>query len=351
VPDNALDIPYKAPSISANLTETHVRAEVEPNDPKLTFDLLVPKTWAISSELGPVQHMLFHAAGLGFFTAAAEAGAPVIAVTAAPCPFEVPLDTWALLSLAHEGWTVVASQWFPGPNGLFFELTATRTIDEVEHVRRTSVRTGQGAIIAVNCMCARRHWDAVKETFWVAHVTFALIQKAEPNLEHWLRARTEQPAFSTVHPASWEAEPAHADGDQRSGLHLRLIDAKGETLLAYLVVKAEKNPFPEPLPLSELWNDARRMLEASGVAITSSPTHTTTHDDVRALAVPGWLGGYLADAHLGSADISLRVGFVVRGPVIFTLAVCSPKLQDDALVALRAQRAFEIVRAGLETPS
>jgi hypothetical protein len=294
--------------------------------------------------------MLFHAAGLGFFTAAADPGAPVIAVTAATCPFEVPIDTWALLSVTHEGWTVVSSQWFPGPNGLFFDLTATRTIDEVEHVRRTSVRTGQGAIVAVNCMCARSYWDAAKETFWAAHVTFALLQKGEPSLEHWLRARVEQPAFSTVHPASWESEPAEADGDSRSGLHLRLIDARGETLLAYMVVKAERNPFPEPLPLPELWNDARRMLEASGVAITSSPTQTTAHDDVRAAAVPGWLGGFLAEARLGSADISLRVGFVARGALVFTLAVCSPKLEDDKLVALRAQRAFEIVRAGLEVP-
>jgi len=349
MPDNPLDIPNKTPNVSAHLAETHVRAEIEPDDPKLTFDLLVPKTWAFSSELGPVRHMLFHPAGLGFFTAAIDPGAPVIAVTAAPCPFEVPIDTWALLSAAHEGWTVIASQWFPGPYGLFFELTATRVVDEIEHVRRTSVRPGHGAIVAVNCMCARSYWDAVKETFWAAHVTFALLQKTEPNLEHWLRAHVEQPAFSTVYPASWDAEPAEVDGDQRSGLHLRLIDAEGKKLLAYLVVKAERNPFAEPLPLPELWNEARRMAEASGVAITSSPRHTSTHDDVRALAVPGWLGGYLADAHWGTTDIALRVGFVARGGLIFTLVSCSPKLQDDTLVALRAQRAFEIVRAGLET--
>lgn len=351
MPDNVLDIPYQAPSVSAQLAETHARVEIEPNDPKLTFDLLVPKTWAYSSKFGPVRHMLLQAAGLGFFAAGTEPDAPVIGVTATPCPFEVPIDAWARLTVEQEGWTIVASQWFPGPNGLFFDLTATRTVDDVEHVRRTSVRTGHGAIIAVNSMCGRRFWDAVKETFWAAHVTFALVQKPEPNLEHWLRAHADNPAFSTVYPASWKAEPAEAEGDQRSGLHLRLTDQENKTLLAYLLIKAEPNPFPQPLPLPELWNEARRMVEASGVKVTSAPKHLTTTEDPRALAVQGWLGGYLADAHLGTADITLRVGFITRANLIITITACSPQLQDDPLVTLRTQRTFEITRAGLELPS
>jgi hypothetical protein len=348
MPDHLLDIPQHVPSVADDLAESYVRAEITPNDPKLAFDLLIPKTWAVSSELGPVRHMLFHAAGLCFFTPVTEESGPVIAVTAAPCPFDIPIDRWALLSAAHEGWSVVASRWFPGSAGLFFELTATRMVDDVEYVRRTSVRIGQGSIVSVNSMCTRPQWDAVKEAFWTAHLTFALLQKDESSLEHWLRARVQRPAFSTVYPASWQAEPVPGQVGQSSGLHVRLVDASAQTLLAYLVVKAERNPFPKPLPLIELWHEARRTAQSAGVAMTSSPQQTTPGEDVRAAAVPGWLGGFVADARLGTADIAFRVGFVARSELIFSVSLCSPKLQDDTLVALRAERAFEIVRAGLE---
>lgn len=180
------------------------------------------------------------------------------------------------------------------------------------------------------------------------HATFALLNQSEPSLEHWLRVKTHSPVFSTVYPASWQAEPAHVDARDCSGLHLRLIDAKGKTMLAYLVVKAERNPFPQPIPVPELLSDARRMLEGSGIAITSTPEAIPAQQDPRAAAVRNWLGGYTAEARLGTADIDLRLGFVARGDMTFTLAACSPKPEDDTLVALRTQRAFEIVRAGLE---
>lgn len=351
MPDTPLDIPNKAPSVQARLSETHVRAEITPNDPHFAYDLLVPKGWAYSSELGPVTHMLLQAESLGFFAAAADSGAPVIAVTRTPCPIEVPLDGWARLTLAREGWNVVATQWFPGPNGVFFDATATRLVDDVEHVRRTSVRVARGSLIAVNCMCGRASWDAVKETFWAAHVTFAMLDPGEPNLEHWLRAGTTQPAFHTVHPQSWEAEPAQvpADVTDRSGLHLRLLDTQAHTLLAYLVVRAERNPFPQgPPPTAELVRSATTMIESSGVALTSAPKPLARRDDIRAAAVAGWIGGFAATATMGSAEIDVRLDFVELSPLVFTLVLCSPKLADDALVALRAQRAFEIVRAGIE---
>src|SRR5262245_34311955 len=132
MPDNPLDIPYQAPSVFAHLSDTQARVEITPNDPKLAFDLLVPKTWAVSSEVGPVRHVLVHATRLCLFPAA-DSGGAVIAVTAVPCPFDVPIDSWALLSIAYEGWSVVASRWFPGPSGLFFDVTATRMIEGVEH--------------------------------------------------------------------------------------------------------------------------------------------------------------------------------------------------------------------------
>ncbi|MDB4985892.1 MAG: hypothetical protein JWN04_1070 [Myxococcaceae bacterium] len=345
-----IDIPMQAPHVMATYAETHVRAEITPNNPKLAFDLMVPRAWVYSREFGPVTQMMFQAQGLGFFAASAERGAPVIAVTMTPCPFEVPLDAWARVSATHEGWTIIAGQWFPGPNGPFFDLTSRRQVDGVEFIRRTSVRADQGKILSVNCMCARDQWDSVKETFWAAHVTFALVEPTgDPSLEHWVQASTHSPNFQTAHPASWSAEPAKSDSDQIAGLHLRLSDTKGQTLLAYIVVRAERASSDGPPVLAKLVARASRMLAKSSITLKSAPKHVPDDQDIRSAAVEGWLGGFTADAHVGTSDVVVRLGFVERSSVIFTLALCSPKLEDDVLVALRAQRAFEIVRSGLRT--
>jgi hypothetical protein len=47
----------------------------------------------------------------------------------------------------------------------------------------------------------------------------------------------------------------------------------------------------------------------------------------------------------------VRVGFIERSGVVVTLVAYSPTLADDPMVALRAQRTFEIARAKLKLGS
>jgi hypothetical protein len=345
-----IDIPMTAPNLEPHLPETHVRALITPDDAKLAYDILVPKTWGVSKEFGPVQRTLLQAEGIGFFMASGDPGAPVIAVTVTRCPFEVPLDGWLRSSLALEGWTLLQSHWFPGPAGLFFEATAVRVVDDRELVRRTSVRVDHGRIFAVNCMCARDSWDAVKETFWVAHVSFELQAPArDASMEQWRRSVASQPDFEFAHPASWSAERADSGTHDISGAHVRLIDPGGEVLLAYLLVRGARRQADVEPAMAPLVQEACGMLEKSGVTLTAAPEPQSEADDPRAAAVEGWLGGVTAPGKLGDAEIVVRLGFVVRKAVVFTLASFSPKPEDDMLVALRTQRAFEIVRSTLRT--
>jgi hypothetical protein len=76
-------------------------------------------------------------------------------VTATAIPFEIPIDVFARLTLAAEGWTVVAGKWFPGPRSLFFDVTATRVVGGVTQVRRTSLRAVGGNVVAVHTLSAR----------------------------------------------------------------------------------------------------------------------------------------------------------------------------------------------------
>ena len=345
--ETPLDIPYKAPHVEATLAQTHVRAVITPtNHPLLTYDLLVPKGWAFSSEFGPVTQMLLVPEGLGFFAGGADPHAPVIAVTATPCPFEVPPDAWIREALRAEGWTTVKERWFPGSNGMFFDITGTRTVDDVELVRRTSIRVDFGRLLAVNTMCGRPYWDAVKESFWAAHATFALESpQNNPCLENWLRTSVPQPDFQVSHPSSWVPERAEPNADS-SGLHLRLTDPDETVLLGYLLVHCERK-LAEPV-LAKLAATTAAKIERSGVTLLGSAHPVTFEQDPRAEAVEGWLAGYRQDGKLGDAEIEVRFDFVERPHLIFTLLGFGPKRTDDVLTSLRVQRAYEIARATLK---
>jgi hypothetical protein len=56
----------------------------------------------------------------------------------------------------------------------------------------------------------------------------------------------------------------------------------------------------------------------------------------------------VARAKLGTAEIDVRYDFIQRQHVVFTVALCRPRLADDTWTALRAQRAFEIACSTLE---
>jgi hypothetical protein len=54
---------------------------------------------------------------------------------------------------------------------------------------------------------------------------------------------------------------------------------------------------------------------------------------------------------LGSAEITLRLGFLERKGLLFTLVLCGPKREHDPLTAFRATRAYEIARLSIEALS
>lgn len=349
MPDAPIDIPFKAPTVEATAQDTHARVELTPNgNAALAFELLVPKHWAYSREFGPVTEMLFQPQGLGFFVQAVEVGAPIIGVTVTRCPFEVALDIYARESVIREGWTIVACNWFPGPQGMFYDLTAYRKVGEIELIRRTSLRIDQARIFTVNTLCTRQHWDAVKESFWAAHVTFALAKPTnDETCEQWLIASATSPDFKVAYPLSWTAEPAQSQSVDQSGIHVRLLDPKGQTLLAYVFVQAERVQSGEPPALAQRVRNTLDLITRSGVQLTSDLRPVPEPEDLRAGAVEGWLAGYRAEGQLGSAEIQIRTGFVQHGPLMFTIVVCTPQLEDDTLVHLRAVRTFEIVRGSL----
>jgi hypothetical protein len=348
-PSIPISIPTSAPTLTAAIEQTHVLFKLTPNsDSTLAFELLVPKPWAYSSEFGPVISTLLHPQGLGFFVESLAPGAPVIAVTVTRCPFEIPIDVWARLSFEHEGWTILASQWYPGPNGVFFDLSASRHEDDIELIRRSSIRVDQGRIFSVNCICAKSHWDANKETFWLAHASFALQQgSGNATLENHARASAEQPAFHFGYPVSWTPERAVPHSDAVSGVHLRLIDRERQVLLAYLIVQARHKPTSARSSLAPLVSEATTMLEKATVEFKSAAHLLSDDADPRGEAVPGWLGDFSTSGRLAGSDIQVRMSFIDRANTVFSLALLSPLLEDDRLVSLRAQRVLEIVRSTL----
>ena len=338
-----LDIPVTAPSVVASMQQTHVNLKVTPNeDEKLAFSLALPKSWAYSKKFGPVPSGPLETRGLAFFASSTRPDAPVLAATLTSVPYEIALDGWALASFAREGWQVVSSRWVPGPHGLFFDVTGTRVVKGTEEVRRTSVRADGGNVFSLNALCGRSRWDEAKEIFWAAHMTFELLHEPKEQMETWMKARASGPDFQVAFPASWSAETEPSQGGG-SGVHLRL--AAGQTLLAYVRVTARPLAKGKPPPALEARKAAALAVMAKAGFTTSGPLQSLTEkNDPRSAAVRGWKGGFLVSGRLGQAEAVARLGFVDDDGLSFTLIGISPPLADDALVALRAQRAFEIAR-------
>jgi hypothetical protein len=347
--EQTLDIPLDAPKLRPTLELTHINLEVTPNDDRrLGYGMALPRTWAFSSEFGPVPTGLFQSSGLGFATGSADADAAVIAVTVTSVPFEVPVDAWLRASMAAEGWQVEQAQWFPGPNGVFFDVTAQRVVEERVEVRRSSARVDGNLIFCVNCMCARRHWDAAKEVFWIAHVTFALLSgSGSTRMELWGQARAEAPRFALAYPTSWSAEVAEPDAEGVSGVHLRLVDAKVTTLLSYLQVLAIEEDAARPAELAALLAASLERLRKAGVAPIPPERPTPESEDPRSIGVPGFLGDFSGRARMGDAEVATRLSYVRRANVVVSFCLLSPTSADDQLTSFRAQRALEIARSTL----
>jgi hypothetical protein len=347
-----LDVPRLAPNILPTLEVTHANVEATPNgDPRLAYNLAVPLAWAFSKDFGPATGGMFQSQGLGFFSNSTDPGAPVIAITVTALPFEVPIDAWIRQQFAAEGYAVVAAGWFPGPNGLFFELTGERVIKDVPEVRRTSVRADGNMIFSVNCLCARTNWDAAKEIFWVAHVTFELLgSPGQTRMELWVKGGADVPDFELAFPASWESESSPPSTDGVSACHLRLVDGKREKLLAYLQVKAVAGPEKTAADLEQLHEASLDSFRKAGVIAKGTDRPLTEDEDPRSIAVEGWLGGFTGKAQMRGTVVATRLGYLHRSDVTFSFALLSPLLSDDLHTALRAQRVFEIARATLSQP-
>jgi hypothetical protein len=348
--DSSLDIPMMAPDVAATLEQTHVMFKGTPKErPLFAYRLAVPRTWAFSEAFGPVPEGPLASQGLGFFAGSAAPEAPVIAVTVTAIPFDVPVDAWMRMAFAAEGWTVVSAKWFPGAQGVFFDVTGTRVRDGVEEVRRTSARADGSHLFCVNCLTGRQGWEQAKKLFWIAHDTFKLEKPTGiGRMEPWLSAVGRNPDFGVAYPISWSATPVEGAPEGVSAVDLRLLNARQDTLLAYAQVKVQRLDEGEAVPpLDQLSSRALEKLAGFGFVAAGPRVPLTDENDPRAAAVPGWLGGLLVDGRVPAAEATARLGFAERQGCLITWQAVCPTLHDDLLVALRAQRLFEIVRATL----
>jgi len=168
-------------------------------------------------------------------------------------------------------------------------------------------------------------------------------------MEPWAGAEAEAPPFRFAYPVSWSAAPVASPVPGVSAVDLRLLNAKAEVLLAYLQVQAVRLDEGEPVPsLETVTMKGKARLTKAGYHETQPLTPLGEDQDPRQVATEGWMGGAQGRGRLAQADVIGRLGFVHLGRVVVTFMMICPVPEDDLLVALRAQRAFEIARGTLE---
>lgn len=328
------------------------------DDPRLAYQIAVPASWSFSKDSGPPPAGMTPQ-GLGAFASSSAPGAPRIAVTVMRVPFEIPLDAWVRLSLAHDGYQILAASYFPGPNGLFFDATAARMVGAAgaaadrQEVLRTTVRSDGGNVFSVNTTCDQKDWDAAKDVFWSAHLSFKPSQgSGTSEMEARKFISADNPDFQTSRPASWSGERVKQESKDVSAVDLRLLNPARTVVLGYVQVKAQRASSEGPArDLAALRDDSLARLKRSLGYVPSQPFQPLTlTDDPRSEAVEGWLGGFSGEAKLADNDAAIRLGYVRRGGLTFSLLAISAPVRDDTAAALRTQRAFEIARATLRLP-
>ena len=341
------DVSYSPAHMSDDMLSEYQRIEIgDDADPTLKFDTLVPKAWAQVAKHEPIEHLLGSRTLIVMAPNRLAPGAPRAIVSVAKPQWELPLDAWARMQLTRAGYEEVSGRWFPGANGLYFDITGQRRNQSGRDlVRRFTVHYDGAHVFEMETSCARELWDRHKEDFLRAHATFELHNRTGRTTEPRLTASTVKPGFAVSYPASWSAERSASRVATVSGIQLRLIKPDGATLAAYLVIKAERAP---EAALDALREAALATLRGTPIEPSSKLTALAVDEDPRAEAVEGWLGGYTAKAKMGSEDAALRFGFLRRGPLNISMIMLSPKPADDAMVSLRAQRCFEIARSSLE---
>jgi hypothetical protein len=160
-----------------------------------------------------------------------------------------------------------------------------------------------------------------------------------------LLVELNDPSFRFGYPESWVAEPVRLKQADVSDVHVRLT--AGSNVRAALFVRARRYRAAPPA-IETLENELGELAAESGAKLTALPKQLASAEDPRAQAVQGWLGTYSADARLDNAEMTARLSLVRRGKITFSLLLVAPTLSEDILVALRAQRALEIVRASLD---
>lgn len=130
-----------------------------------------------------------------------------------------------------------------------------------------------------------------------------------------------------------------------------MLDAAGERLLAYLQVTARRRERGEAAPNFVLYqNESQALLTGADFVANDEPRRLTVEDDPRSEAVDGWLGSFVWNGAMKGGAVSARAGFLDRSDKTFVFTLIGPRLEDDPLIALRSQRAFEIARSSLVMP-
>ena len=347
-----LDIPTTDVSaLVSNLSQTHARFQAEVQGMP-TLELLLPKAWRQAKP--SADSPMFQSAQVLFSDVDPQRPA-VVAVELSRMPYDVPIDAMLRVKLQKDGWQVVQGGFYTGPFGELYETTATRQVAKTMVVGRFSARLHRGTIVLISAVCPRTRWDELKKDLWLANAGAELLgtkpdgrseeRKRVASLPEGRKRGPRPPRFETEYPASWSAEVAASSDKDISGIHFRWVS--GETLQAYIVARAQRHGAEAKPAVAELIASAKRMLEGSGGKFKSEPQPIAAQDDPRAQSVPGWLGGFAADGQLGDSDVDIRMGFAQSDTLTFGMLMVSPTLENDTIAALRAQRAFEIIRAGL----
>lgn len=328
----ALELPMDSPR-ARTAFDSHALIETYPkHDPTSAHRLLVPKGWLQTTRIGGVRFEPGRPYPTGFFTAPANPGEIVIAITQARIPVEIGIEDYLRAQAAFEGWQIFEAKWVDYPSGRRLDMGFSKMSKKVQHVRRTTAFADHGRIIRHDAFCPVSRWRELADDLWLSGASFELVAPAgNPRFERWERHRHRELVVEI--PESWGVEPKHGDA---AALDARLM-VRGR-LCGYVRVKMER---VDDAPAVE------HLLEVSDRELRKGDM-TPARRKPAVLITPGaelegWLGTFCSEARVpGGALVHVWYGYkFCKGTLCSMMAVSEP-LEKDRLGYLRTKRAFDI---------
>jgi hypothetical protein len=297
----------------------------------------LPKGW-ITEDPGEQKDAIGQLLKIGLFADRAGPDPSVVQVFYARMPIEVGVRDWLEYTALQFGTKLVYCRNLRFACGPVVDAGGLYGPEQNQQVARLVAHPDGGRIFLVATMTPRFRYDAERNNVAIATNSFKLLRPSDsPQLEQWLDSAGGDPAFHVAYPASWTSRAVEKRIPGKSGVDLLLVVQ--QELAAYVRVKATDPGRTDSPAGAAALKIATEEIEEGGLTMASPWTEDR---DPGLERLENLSAAHSASARLNGEPVEVRFSQLDRGGLIFSMTSISVEKSKNAILWMRARRAYEI---------